>query len=181
MKKSNEPKNNIIQRLFTSTLKFTKINNDNHPQLPDDGKFNYELPDSFIQAVDDARIKAGYEILPHLHHQSTSPSLSSLSSVHDTYKYLQTVSEIFRSTSNNDVARMATKKVPFRRAPLERVQQQPQQHHHTTAPALLSPRPTFRMMMPRNFMMFNRSRQPFHFMPMNIRQQPRPMFQMRFR
>ena len=178
MKKSNEPKNNLIQRLLTSTLKFTKINNDIHEQLPDDGKFNYELPDSFIQAVDDARTKAGYDILPHLHHQSTSPSLSSSSSAHDTYKYLQTVTEIFRSASNNDVARMATKKVPFRRTPRERVQQQ---QHHTTAPVLLSPRATFRMMMPRNFMMFNRCRQPFHFTPMNMRQQPRPMFQMRFR
>ncbi|CAF1504586.1 unnamed protein product [Adineta ricciae] len=179
MKKSNEPKNNLIQRLLNSTLKFTKINDDAHQQSPDNGKFNYELPDSFIQAVDNARTKAGYDILPHLHHQSTSPSLSSSSSAHDTYKYLQTVTEIFRSASNNDVARMATKKVPFRRTPRERVQQQ--QHHHTTAPVLLSPRATFRMMMPRNFMMFNRCRQPFHFTPMNMRQQPRPMFQMRFR
>ncbi|UJR26803.1 hypothetical protein I4U23_008116 [Adineta vaga] len=86
-------------------------------------QFNYELPESFLKAVDSARIKAGYDILPRPlhHHQSTSPSLSSSSSAHDTYKYLQTVSEIFRSTSHDDVPRISTKKIQFRRTPREKI------------------------------------------------------------
>ncbi|CAF1000766.1 unnamed protein product [Adineta steineri] len=182
MKKSHEQKNNFIQRLLTSTLKFTKDNNNNSNnnigyEIPIN-KFNYELPNSFLQAADNARINAGYDILPRFLRRSASASSSSASS-HCTCKHLQTVSDIFRSTSHKDINNIPTKKIPFRRTPRERVNQQ----HHSTAPLLFTPRPAVRMVMGPNFMLMNRYRRPLNMMPIRtpVRMPQRPTFQFRFR
>jgi hypothetical protein len=162
MKKSNEQKNNFIQRLLTSTLKFKKDNEDVRSKSPV-YKFKYELPKSFIKAVDHARVEAGYDLLPQLHRRSSSPSSSSH----------QTTSEHFRSSSTNDIDRVSTKKIQFRRTPRGHVRQQPK------TPLLIPPRPTIRMMMNPNFMMMNRCRRPPNIMP--IRMQQQQLFRFRFR
>jgi hypothetical protein len=188
MKKSNEQKPNIVHRLLTSTLKFKKEINDNRSKSPV-YKFKYELPKSFLKAVDKARITAGYDILPRFRHRSASPSIhqktSSLSSLsssssHYSYNRQEPISKNFRSSSTNDIDKVFTKKVQFRRTPREPVHPRRQQ---TTTPILCSPRPQFRMMMNPNIMMINRSRRPLNILPMRspIPMQQQQIFRLRFR
>jgi hypothetical protein len=187
--KSNEQKPNIVHRLLSSTLKFKKEHHDNRSKSPV-LKLKYELPKSFLKAVDNARITAGYGILPRSRHRSASPSMdqklrsssSSLSSsssfsTHRSHHGYQTRPKICRSSSTNDIERVSTKKIQFRRTP--------RGHHrpHATTPIFFAPRPQFRMMNP-NFMMMNRSRRPPNVLsmrsPIPIQQQP-PIFRMKFR
>jgi hypothetical protein len=185
MKKSNEQKNNLLQRLFTSTLsKLTKENGDNRSKSPDD-KFKYELPKSFRKAVDYARVRAGYDILPHRHrHRSASPllrqnlcsSASSSPSPHRSNHRYETVPKFSHSSSTNDIDKVSTKKIQFRRTPHRQV-------NHAPTPMLFSPRPPFPMMMNPNFMMVNRCRRPPNIVPIRspVPMQQQQMFQLRFR
>lgn len=167
MKKSKEQKPNIVHRLITSTLKFTTKEAQNDRSKSPVHQFNYELPKSFLKAVDKARVSSGYDILPRFRPRSASPitqqktSSSSLASSHNSYEPQQIKSKTFRSSSTNDIDRVCTKKVQFRRIPRRTIQQQQQ----PTNPLLFSPRPRFCMMMNPNFMMMNRPRQPFNILP----------------
>jgi hypothetical protein len=195
MKKSNEQKPNIVHRLLGSTLKFIKETNDNRSKSPV-YKFKYELPKSFIKAVDNARITAGYNILPRTRHRSASPSIhqkmtsssSSLSSSSPSSssphgscnRYQTTTTKMFRSSSTNDIDRVSTKKVQFRRTPRGHV---PPHRQRTATPILFPSRPQFRMMMNPNFMMMNRCPRPPNVLSMRspIPMQQQQMFRLRFR
>jgi hypothetical protein len=111
---------------------------------------------------------------------SSLSSSSSSSSPYRSYNRHQTTSKIFRASSTNDIDRVSTKKVQFRRTPRGNV---PPHRHQTTTPMLFSPRPQFRMMMNPNFMMMNRCRRPPNVLSMRspIPMQQQQMFQLRFR
>jgi len=87
---------------------------------------------------------------------------------------------MFRSSSTNDVDKVSTKKVQFRRTPRGHV---PRHRQRTTIPILFPSRPQFRMMMNPNFMMLNRCRRPPNVLSMRspIPMQQQPMFRLRFR
>lgn len=187
MKKSNESKLNIVHRLLNSTLKFKKEIHDNRPKSPV-YKFNYELPKSFLKAVDKVRITSGYDILPRFRHRSASPTIqpktsspsspSLSSSSYDSNNSHQTRPRNFRSSSTNDIDRVCTKKIQFRRTPRGHVHRQ-----QTTTPRLFPPRPRFCMMVNPNFMMMNRPRRPLNILPIRspVSMQRQPIFQLRFR
>ncbi|CAF2432643.1 unnamed protein product [Rotaria sp. Silwood2] len=190
MKKSNEQKPNFVHRLLTSTLKFIKDNENDQSKSSDD-TFKYELPESFFKAVDNARTKAGYDILPRHRHRSvpspssrqntfsSSSSSSSSHSPHRLHKDHKVIPKIYQSPSANDIDKVSKKKVQFRRTPREHVRQ----HQPITTPRLFLSRPQFQMMMNPNFMMVNKSRRPQNFIPMRstIFMQQQPMFRLRFR
>jgi len=193
MKKSNEQKNNLLQRLLISTLsKLTKENEDNQTKLSDE-KFKYELPDSFIKAVDYARVRAGYDILTHRRrHQYASPlnhrnrssssslsSSSSSSSARD--KQSRTKPKFSLSSSTNDIDKVSIKKIQFRRVPHGHP---PPPHHHQARPRIfISPRPTFPMVMNPNFMLVNKCHRPPNIIPIrnSVPMRPPQFFRMRFR
>ncbi len=73
MRGGNENKNGIVHRLINSMVKPPEDEKKFRPKSPVQ-KFNYQLPKSFFDAVDNARIEAGYDVLPHFHQLSISPS-----------------------------------------------------------------------------------------------------------
>ncbi len=182
MKRSHEPKPNIVHRLLSSALLFKKEHHDHRPKSPV-LKFKYQLPKSFLEAVDHARNAAGYDLLPRFRPRSASPSigpkmssstsssLSSSSSSHYFYNQSQAKPKVSCSPSTDDLSKVTTKKVPFRRTARGQV------HHHATAPVLFPSRPRFPVMMNPNLMMINRSRRPPNVLPMRppllMQQQPR--------
>ncbi|CAF0903006.1 unnamed protein product [Rotaria sp. Silwood1] len=189
MKKSNEQKPNIVHRLLTSTLKFIRDNQNDQFKSSND-TIKYELPESFFKAVDDARTKAGYDILSRHRHQSvpsssrqnsfsSSSSSSSSPSPHRLQNDHKAKPKIYQSSSANDIDKVCKKKVQFRRTPRKHVQE----HQSITIPRVFSSRPLFRMMMNPNFVMVNRGRRPRNFMPMRppIFMQQQQMFRLRFR
>lgn len=157
MQNSDEQKTNIFQRFINSTIKFTKdLTHELRSKSPDE-KFKYELPDSFLQAVDKARLDAGYDILPrHRARSSSSSSSDNASSLNLT-----------KSSSADNLPRISTRKIAFRRS-------RPQIRPPNVQPRLFSPRPRFPIVMNPNAMIINRP----HHRPVNI-MQPR-MFRMRF-
>jgi hypothetical protein len=177
MKKSNEQKNNFVQRLLTSALNFNKEKDDSRSKSPVH-KFEYELPESFFRAVDNARIEAGYDILPRHRHRSTSP-LTRQGSSSSSLSPHRTVPKMSRSSSANDIHKISTKKVQFRRTPRAQINH----HHQRTIPIPFSSRPPFRMMTNPNFMMRNRFSRPPNIMAMRspILMQQRQIFRLRFR
>jgi hypothetical protein len=179
MKNSNEQKSNFVHRLINSTLKFKKEHIDNQSKSSVH-KFKYELPESFLKAVDNARLTAGYNILPRRRHRSASPAIdqkTSSSSFTDSDNEDQIKSKITCSFSTNDLDRISTKKIQFRRTP-----RRPMQHHRPTTPhpIFFSPRPPFRMMMNSNLMWMNRSPRPANVSPIPLPQRP-AIFRLRFR
>ena len=185
MKNSNEPKPNLVHRLINSTLKFAKEHTD-HPSKLSIRKFKYELPESFLKAVDRARLAAGYDVLPRHQHRSLSPSIeqrtsfssssSSLSSPVRLDNRDQLKANISCSSSTNDIDRVLTRKIPFRRTPRRHIHRQRQ---GTTTPIFIpSPPPRFPMMMNPNLMM-HRPLRPRTFFPTPIHQRP-TVFRFRF-
>ena len=158
LRMNNRQKHNIIRRLFTSTFKLNPDIGNRRSQSPLD-TFNYELPKSFLNAVNDARLTAGYDMLPRrLHRRSFSSTVeqntssSSLFSVNVLQRGEQARTNIRHSASANDIGKVSTKKVQFRRKPREHVH-----HSHLLKPPLLfSPRQPFRMINDPNFLMINR-------------------------
>lgn len=72
-------------------------------------KFKYHLPSSFFKAVDEARLEAGYDILPHFHTLSISrsvhhkPTLSSSTHKSNQHHHRQRHGEVhFPSSFDND-------------------------------------------------------------------------------
>lgn len=172
MKNSNEQKSNIVHRLINSTLKFKKELNDTQSKTSV-RKFKYELPESFLKAVDNARITAGYDILPRRRHRSASPVIDQKTSSFDRSDNRDQIEpKITYSSSTNDIDRFSTKKVQFRRTPRRQI--------HHPQPRFFSPRPPFRMMMNPNFMLMNRSPRPANVLPIRMPQRP-AIFRLRFR
>jgi hypothetical protein len=108
MKVVNERKKNILQRLIDSILKLKKEKNDDRSESPPVEVLTYQLPTSFFKAVNEARLEAGYDILPHFHNlsvsQSTHRKISATTSTHRSKNDHQTRHKHvhFSSTSDND-------------------------------------------------------------------------------
>ena len=121
MKKSNEQKPNIVTSFINfNIIKLKKKTEDNRSKSPVD-KFKYELPKSFLKAVDYARVRAGYDILPRRRHRSASPSIhrktsssssstASPPSLHRSNKQYQANPKFSRSSSTNDIDKVSTQK-----------------------------------------------------------------------
>lgn len=185
MKNSSESKPNLVHRLINSTLKFAREHVDHQSKLSI-RKFKYELPESFLKAVDRARIAAGYDILPRHRHRSVSPSIEQRTSLASSSSSSisparldnrdQAKAKISRSSSTNDIDRVLTRKIPFRRTPRQQI---PNHHHHhqrrratTSRPPIFIPSPPrFSMMINPNLMM-HRSLRPRAFFPIPIQQRP---------
>ena len=169
MKNSHESKPNIVHRFINSTLKFAKEHTDQQSKLST-RKFKYELPESFLKAVDRTRLAAGYDILPRHRHRSVSPliqqktSISSLSSspIRLDHRDRSKAHHISCSSSTNDIDRVLTRKIPFRRTPRTQI------HHRTTTPIFIPTRPRFPMVINPNLMVMHRSPRP----PILIQQRP---------
>lgn len=73
MKKSNEQKGSTRNRLINFLVKPIPEDKKVRSKSPVH-KFQYQLPQSFFAAVDEARVDAGYDILPRFHHLSLSSS-----------------------------------------------------------------------------------------------------------
>jgi hypothetical protein len=88
-------------------------------------KFSYQLPSSFFQAVDNARIESGDDVLPHFHHLSVSSQSSS--SVHQPNKHHHhhhKQRKVAHSSSTSDNNKVPQKKRPLRQAAKKH------SHHH---------------------------------------------------
>jgi len=141
MKGANEHKNNITHRLVNPALRPQQDKEKSRAKSPVH-KFKYQLPTSFFEAVDDARVEAGYDILPRFHHLSVSPSshheTSSSSSSHRSKKHHHHHHHSHRqtglkhphssSTSHND--KDSPKKVRF-----QRTTRKHSHHHKDTGPS----------------------------------------------
>lgn len=172
MQNSNEQKTNIFQRFINTTIKFTKdLTNEFRSKSPDE-KFKYELPDSFLKAVDKARLEAGCDILPRRRARSVSPTISLSSSSSSS-----SLSNSNYASNPNLTKVSSTKKVAFRRS---RPRQTPpaQVRQQNVQPRFFSARPRFPLAMNPNMMMINRPHRPVNIPPTRMRV---PMFQMRFR
>jgi hypothetical protein len=123
MKGDNEHKNNV-HRLINSTSESKQKKVEVRSKSPV-RKFTYQLPKSFFKAVDDARLEAGYDVLPRFHHLSISPSphcvtplssSSSTSSAHRSIKHHdhQTGPKHAHSLSTSNNKKAPPKKVRFR-------------------------------------------------------------------
>jgi len=142
MKGGNEHKNNIMHRLVNSTLKPQQKKEKSRPKSP--VQFKYQLPTSFFEAVNDARVEAGYDILPRFHHLSMSPSrhhqTSSSSASHRSKKHhhhhgshRQTGLKHPHSSSTSDNTKDSPKIVRFRRTTGKH------SHHHKDTGSSSSP------------------------------------------
>lgn len=153
MKNSHESKPNIVHRFINSTLKFAKEHTDQQSKLSV-GKFKYELPESFLKAVDRTRLAAGYDILLRHRHRSVSPSIQKKTSTSSSPIRLdhrdRSKAHISCSSSTNDIDRVLTRKIPFRRTPRTQI------HHRTTTPIFIPSRPRFPMMINPNLMVHRR-------------------------
>lgn len=82
MSKGSKHKKSFFSRLIELTVK--------PPPKAPTRKFSYQLPTSFFKAVDRARLAAGDDILPRIHHPSVSPitheEIASASFVHHRVK-----------------------------------------------------------------------------------------------
>ena len=74
MKGGNEHKSSTMHRLINLLVKPIPEEKKVRSKPPEGQKFQYQLPQSFVQAVNDARIKEGYDILPRFDHRSSVPS-----------------------------------------------------------------------------------------------------------
>lgn len=70
----NEKKSTIMHRLIDSLIKPPpkKHHEKVQPKKESSHKFKYQLPSSFFEAVNKARVKAGYDVLPRFHNLSAS-------------------------------------------------------------------------------------------------------------
>lgn len=75
MKRGNEQKSSTIHRLLNLLVKPIPEEKQVRSKPPGGQKFQYQLPQSFVQAVNDARIKEGYDVLPRFEHRSSLPSI----------------------------------------------------------------------------------------------------------
>jgi hypothetical protein len=138
MKGENEHKKNIVQRLINSSAKLQQKKEVQSKSSVH--KFQYQLPKSFFDAVDDARVEAGYDVLPRFHHLSLSPSPdrqtppSSSSSrrsnkqqqeKHRHHSHRQNETKHVHSSSRSDNDNGSPKKVRIRRSNRKR----PHDHH----------------------------------------------------
>ena len=161
-KKSHEQKSSLAQRLLSSAFNTSKRDKSRGRSI---SPFNYDLPKSFVDAVDHARVQAGYDILPRHRHRSASP----------TARHLITP-KLTCSSSTTALHQVPLKKVQFRRTPRE--QALPVRHPATRPILAPSPRMSFRPMAQPNFMLLSRFRRPMN--PMLIRMPQRPLFRFRF-
>ena len=161
-KKSHEQKYSFAHRLLSLALNKAKNDKTRGRSM---SPFNYDLPKSFVDAVDHARAQAGYDMLPRHRHRSVSPVTRP-----------SITTKLTCSSSTTDLRQVPMKKVQFRRTPRE----QPLPTRRTAARPILaaSPRMSFRPMAQPNFMLLNRFRRPMNPMPMRVPQ--RPMFRFRF-
>lgn len=75
MKRGNEQKRSTINRLISLLVK--PIPEEKQVRWkPAEQKFQYQLPSSFVQAVNDARMKEGYDILPRFDRRSLAARLT---------------------------------------------------------------------------------------------------------
>lgn len=187
IKKTIEQKTHVVHRLVNSTIKFIQ-DNINDLSKPSTETLNYELPESFTKAVNNARKQAGYDSLPRFHHRparsssrrnSCSSSLSSLSS-DQLNEDQQSSSGIYESASINDLDKSMTKKVPFRRKPRQNLQQPPPPSNLS----IHSSQPRRRMPTNPRLVMVNRFPRPRNFVltrPRMFMPQQQQMFRLRFR
>ena len=168
MKRGNEQKTTLVQRLLTAALKLTNERHEHRSTSPVE-QLNYGLPKSFLTAVDNGRLEAGYDILPRHRDQSAPPSTNKEPSS--------------PSSSSNDIDDDELKKIPFRRRPPRQQQQQPR----TIKPTWSStPRPALRPMVHPSSVMFNRPPRPVLVMRMppitrpRLFSHPQRMFRPRF-
>jgi hypothetical protein len=142
MKRGNENKNNIIQRIINTTVKSPQKQKKIRSKSPV-SKFTYELPKSFFEAVDEARVESGYDPLPRLHHLSVSPSSpthetpssSSDSKHHDRHHHHhQKRHKISRSSSISNKDKASTEKHRGHRKSRGH-----SHHHHKDAAQIPSP------------------------------------------
>jgi hypothetical protein len=117
MKEGSELKNNIKHRLMNAMSKPKQEKRKVRSKSPVQ-KFSYQLPSSFFQAVDNARIESGDDVLPHFHHLSVSSQSSS--SVHQPNKHHHhhhhKQRKVVHSSSTSDNNKVPQKKRPLRQA-----------------------------------------------------------------
>jgi hypothetical protein len=113
MRGGNENKTGIADRLINSMVKPPPEKKKLRAKSPVH-KFSYQLPKSFFHAVDNARVEAGYDVLPHFHHLSISPSSK---------KHRENGQKHAHSSSSSDHD-VASKKAQVRRTNHEH------SHHH---------------------------------------------------
>lgn len=118
----------MIHRLMKSTIKPQHEKVRSRSKSPAH-KFQYKLPQSFFEAVDEARVEAGYDILPRFHHLSVSksPSLSSHRSSKN-HRHHQTEHKHSHSSSMSDTDDASRKKIRLRRK--TRKHSHHHRHHH---------------------------------------------------
>ena len=71
MREESRQKNTSMQQRMNIRRPVTEKKGDGQAK-PSGQKLNYQLPRSFFDSVDEARLDAGYDILPRFHHVPTS-------------------------------------------------------------------------------------------------------------
>ena len=120
MRGANENKTGIVERIINSMVKMPPAEKKKVRVKSPVRKFNYQLPKSFFDAVDNARVEAGYDILPRFHHLSVSPSSEKH---HHSRRESRRKHDHSPSASHRDVS---SKKAQVRR----KNHKHSQQHHH---------------------------------------------------